>query len=204
MSETLELSQSSVPLTISIDTCKCCLGVWAVWLHWWMWRIWTGKSTLIFSYTCYLANYSRNFETIQTSLESCSIATWLRRLLASVKMASVQTVINVRHFVNFNRISFVAFYPPSIQCTWNQQSALSLDGSFFAEYKKPVFIVKNQTEIEMLMEAVSLQSTSISTSLVLPIIQSSSWDKRLSMCCTNAVVHDGSRRRSSMSRATNT
>jgi hypothetical protein len=50
---------------------------------------------------------------------------------------------------------FLAFYSPQTQCTWNQQAALFPDGSFFAEYDKPVFVVKNQTEISLLMDAVS-------------------------------------------------
>ncbi|KAI6239452.1 Nicastrin [Aphelenchoides fujianensis] len=46
-----------------------------------------------------------------------------------------------------------SFYPPAVQCEWNAEGALTADGSAFLDYEKPMFVLTNETEIQMLLQS---------------------------------------------------
>jgi hypothetical protein len=83
----------------------------------------------------------------------CCTATQRKGLTATPKTVIVQ-IKNIVS-VSVKKINFFkAFYDKSTQCRWND-GAMFPDGTFFAEYNKPVFVVQNMTEISLLLNNVS-------------------------------------------------
>ncbi|KAI6198169.1 hypothetical protein M3Y94_01313000 [Aphelenchoides besseyi] len=46
-----------------------------------------------------------------------------------------------------------SFYPTSVQCNWNEDAAFSVDGMAYLDYDKPIFVVTNETEIQLLLQS---------------------------------------------------
>ena len=51
---------------------------------------------------------------------------------------------------------FAAFYPSHFDCEWNKAAALATDGLQYLEYNKPIFMLSNTTEIDILLEDVRI------------------------------------------------
>lgn len=47
-----------------------------------------------------------------------------------------------------------AFYPTKFKCEWNKDAALANEGFQYLEIDKPVFILTNMTEINILLNDV--------------------------------------------------